>query len=71
MRSVRHFSTADRSAGTWIRPAQVIADGLDVLIPDAWLDPLRPDATTVPASETQQSLPLGPATRRGSAPGQV
>jgi membrane protein required for colicin V production len=65
-----------REEGWWqqsvlISPAQVIADGLDVLIPDAWLDPLRPDAAAVPASETQQSSPQGPATRRGALSGQV
>lgn len=31
-----------------IEPAQVLADGLDVIIPDAWLAPLKPDPAPTP-----------------------
>lgn len=42
-----------------VDPATVVADGLGVLIPDAWLDPLRPDsaANTVPVSDSPAPVP--------------
>lgn len=44
-----------------IGPSQTIADGLDVLIPDAWLAPLKPDpAPAAPTSESRPA-PLAPA----------
>lgn len=46
-----------------IEPAQVVADGLDVLIPDAWLEPLRPDSGVMPSSESKEELPVAPAAR--------
>lgn len=44
-----------------VKPAQVVADGLDVLIPDAWLEPLRPDPGVMPSSESKEVLPVAPA----------
>lgn len=48
-----------------IGPTQTIADGLDVLVPDAWLAPLKPDPapTVTPASEpapAPTSAPVAP-----------
>lgn len=45
-----------------IGPTQTIADGLDVLIPDAWLAPIKPDTApaATPASESTPA-PVAPA----------
>lgn len=50
--------TVDVSKESWwnesalIAPSMVIADGLDAIIPDSWLEPLKPDPTpgNAPAS---------------------
>lgn len=39
-----------------IGPSQPLADGLDVLIPDAWLAPIKPD-TAPPAAPASESTP--------------
>ena len=48
-------------ASTLIPPSQVIADGLDVLIPDAWLEPLKPDPLPPSPSAPDDAKPATPA----------
>lgn len=46
-----------------IGPSQVIADGLDTLIPDPWLAPIKPDPVpaSVPAPESSPTPSSAPA----------
>ncbi|MGQ0699747.1 MAG: CvpA family protein [Panacagrimonas sp.] len=44
-----------------VSPARVVADGLDVLIPDAWLAPLKPDVATPSGPVREASPPSAPA----------
>lgn len=48
---------------TLIGPSQVVADGLDTLIPDAWLAPLKPEVQAPSRSSPEPSVPAGPAGR--------
>lgn len=45
-----------------IDPAKVIADGLGAVIPESWLDPLRPDGS-VTAAPSSEAVSVVPASR--------
>ena len=57
-------STAGMSAENWwsksklIEPATVVADGFKVVIPESWLDPLKPDS--VPRKDAEAAAELLP-----------
>lgn len=46
---------------TLVMPAKTIADGLGVLIPEAWLAPLKPDAASQPLTLSDTATLLGAA----------
>lgn len=46
-----------------VGPAEVIADGLDILIPDAWLMPLKPDSPRPASPASDKAIPAAPSAR--------
>lgn len=42
-------------------PAQVVADGLRVLIPESWLEPLRSTPVEAPAASPDETAPKAPS----------
>lgn len=44
-----------------LAPGEVVADGIDVLVPDGWLAPLKPDALPSRTPSPGRSLPSAPA----------